>query len=485
LRGFGILLYAGAVLMAAMGLLIHSKELLAVACLSGGLGYAIRDYFGRSGANLTVMTFYTAGSAFWFGVGNLAGYLLADTPFAPKFYQFEAPAFLFEAQMIGVLATFIPALSFDALRRRSGSRHLGLRVPAVGFSLTSRQLVMTCLAFVALDWTVRLGGFVIGGLGTISALVDMGSNIAIFALTLLWIDQPTTRRWGGLALPAVIMLFSATYSFLFYLLRTNLVLAVGAFFLPFLLRRALNLRRAAVGLAFVALFVLVFEPLGAARGQSYGTERITAVASQVRAADPDSGRYGVVGFLARLSTFNQLSQVVAIADAEGFYEGRTLAYLAYVFIPRAIWSDKPTITPGRWFAEKLGRGTYLPGVGFSNAINMTVPGELYLNFGWLGTIAGLALMGVLYHLFWDAAAELRRTTDIVAVSFGLILLNQAVFGGSHFGAVVNIVIWYIAALLATWGFNLFSRRRTRIPAHSAPGRPRSPGVGRPIVPRPE
>ena len=311
------------------------------------------------------------------------------------------------------------------------------------------------------------------GLGTVSTLVDIGSNIGIFVLTFAWLDRPQPRRWQGLLLPALVMLVSAGHSFLFDLLRMHMLFPVGAFFLPFVLRKAVDVKRAFVALAFVAAFIFVFEPLGQARRQAYGVGRLSAVASQVREGDPDFLDYGTAKFLARLSTFNQLSQIVSIAHSEGFYEGRTLDYLVYVFVPRIIWPEKPTIAPGRWFAEKLGRGLYVEGVGFSNAINMTIPGELYLNFGWLGTVLGMGLVGALYFLFWGAADGLRGSSNLLAEGFALVLINQALFAGSHFGAVVNIVIWYLVALFATSTITVFGggRRAARAgvvsPLHAA------------------
>src|SRR5207248_2280290 len=79
----------------------------------------------------------------------------------------------------------------------------------------------------------------------------------------------------------------------------------------------------------------------------------------------------LMSLIARGCNFGQLSQVAQIVNDEGYLYGQTLEYVTYAFIPRLIWPDKPSITPGQWFAEKIGRGTRLSETKFSNSINMS------------------------------------------------------------------------------------------------------------------
>ena len=72
-----------------------------------------------------------------------------------------------------------------------------------------------------------------------------------------------------------------------------------------------------------------------------------------------------------------------------------------------------------------------------------------------------------------AADGLRGSSNLLAEGFALVLINQALFAGSHFGAVVNIVIWYLVALFATSTITVFGggRRAARAgvvsPLHAA------------------
>jgi hypothetical protein len=228
----------------------------------------------------------------------------------------------------------------------------------------------------------------------------------------------------------------------------------------------------------VGLFVVAFKPLGELRGKIYGGERLTMIAQQspfgTPAADDADGAdpVGVFTLLARLSTYNQLSQIVRIADEEGFYEGETLSYITYAFIPRFLWSDKPMITPGQWFAAKLGKGQYLSGNTFSNAINMTIPGEFYLNFGWLGVVLGLAVESLLYYLYWQAAGFHHGARNPLGQAFTCILLMQASFNGSDASALVTLTVWYIIYLTLTRAVGVVQRRGRDL-GHP-PGRPMPP-----------
>lgn len=68
---------------------------------------------------------------------------------------------------------------------------------------------------------------------------------------------------------------------------------------------------------------------------------------------------------------------------------RGSSYMTWTFgwIPRALWPDKPAVDSGIYVKrEILGYGANSPG-----GVNITGPGEAYLNFGWYGVLVGLVL----------------------------------------------------------------------------------------------
>src|SRR6185312_17562824 len=119
---------------------------------------------------------------------------------------------------------------------------------------------------------------------------------------------------------------------------------------------------------------------------------------------------------------NQLSQIGRLVDEEGYLHGQTLAYLAYAFIPRFLWPQKPTIAKAAWFALHIGLAYVRPNGQITNAINMTIPGELYLNYGWIGVFVGLTFLGFFIAVFWRTTEFWTRPRNVLGTAFAFYLM---------------------------------------------------------------
>jgi len=82
----------------------------------------------------------------------------------------------------------------------------------------------------------------------------------------------------------------------------------------------------------------------------------------------------------------------------GFLYGDGLDYLAYAFIPRLFWPDKPGVTRGTWFTVYLGAASTEEDATSATALSAT--GELYWNFGLWGVIPGMLFLGALIGMLW-------------------------------------------------------------------------------------
>jgi hypothetical protein len=218
----------------------------------------------------------------------------------------------------------------------------------------------------------------------------------------------------------------------------------------------------------VALFVIYFGAFGALRANSgMGLQRLLAVQeySNQPAEETDPRNEPV---LSRLTTINQLSQIGRIAEDEGFLHGQTLGYLGYAFIPRFLWPEKPTIAKGAWFALHIGLARILPNGHISNSINMTIPGELYLNFGWTGVVTGLAILGAFLSALWQTTGFWSSSYNVLGTAFGFYLAWPWI--GFNLGADLQILVTLIATYLVfvVLGIILSSLRRNgrRVPARS-------------------
>jgi hypothetical protein len=441
-------------------LLMGSVEGLAACTVVAGLCYSLRDYFSPEQDSVNVMTCYAAFASLWFGVGNLVGYLLDGDQY-PQFHVYDVPEYLLEAQVLATLGTVVPLLTFDACERHRA--RVSRRSPSqFGFEVSDRDLLRFCVGLLAITFSSQLLGIQFDFLGTLASLIYLGAVLVIFIISSQWqspraTSLPRWTKWLAIAL----MVYQVGIALLFSNMRNNLVWPVAAYFLPFVLRKRLTLARVAGGVALVLCFAYVFQAIGEVRTQLFGEERLAYILdrpSGTGARDESGDATGLVSLAARLSTFNQLTQVVRIVEDEGLMEGETISYALYIFVPRAVWPDKPEVAPGQWFARKLGRGMDVGGSRFSNAINMTIPGELYLNFGWIGVLLGMVGVGALYHQYWQVAGYFRSDTNPIGLVFTYILINQAMFNGSHFAGAINLVLSFICLLAISWGLSLMFRR---------------------------
>lgn len=478
LRNTFTVAYAMSLASLPLAALAGTIEGIAVCTLVAGVSYALRDYFAPEPDSINVMTCYAAFAALWFGLGNLVGYVV-DAEKYPQFHSYDVPEFLFEAQVLAALGAVVPMITYDLLKARRGWR-ARRALPPVGFEVSDRDLLAFSLGLLTLGVVTQFVGLQFGFLGTLGTLINLGPVLAIFIISSRWRSpKPTTLpRWSQwLALG--MMIFQVAVALLFSNMRNTLIWPVAAFFLPFVLRKRLTMTRVAIGILFVAGFSVAFKAIGEVRGQMFGEERLAYILQrpgdgEASAPEDDGDTLGLATLAARLSTFNQLTQVIRLVHDDGFYEGETIGYAVYVFIPRAIWPEKPEIAPGQWFARKLGHGMELGGTQFSNAINMTIPGELYLNYGWLAVVLGMAGLGLLYFQFWELSRFFEEDGNPVGLTFTYILFSQAMFNGSHLGGVINLILWYLSLLALTWGLTfVFTRLQgapepLRAPEHEQP-----------------
>ena len=106
--------------------------------------------------------------------------------------------------------------------------------------------------------------------------------------------------------------------------------------------------------------------------------------------------------------------------------GLTYLHLLIYPIPRFIWHSKPSPIGTGIFTEVFFPGEYFAGV----TKGVTLPGELYLNFGILGIVGGMFLFGIFLRGL-DKYIKLNRSNPkaILFYTTALIPLIVALRGG--------------------------------------------------------
>jgi hypothetical protein len=121
----------------------------------------------------------------------------------------------------------------------------------------------------------------------------------------------------------------------------------------------------------------------------------------------------------RLYGYDSMALVVRYTPSQIPYRlGATLEGLWTGVVPRIVWPDKPNIGIGYWFASRYW-GT--PAGVLEVPQTVTHPGELYIDFGLIGVIVGMALLGLWYRF---AFAALRPSeSGTAAVLYTILLLT--------------------------------------------------------------
>lgn len=441
-----------------LGALTASKEVVALSVFLTGAGYFLRDWGSSEVPVLTPMSIYMLAAGIWFGWANFIFYELADSArFQLLFVEWRVDRLLMQAQLVGAVGGLIPMLGFALAARAHATGTL--RLPSVGFDITQRGVLRFAWAFLLMAIVVRVVGVKAFPLGIFGSFVTGGVNFAIFIFAIQAAVGRLQPRGMWFVVIVTIVLAEALYQLAFSYLRSDAVLPFVALAMGYLLQKRLDAKIMALGVVAAMFFVVTVLPFAVIRGQQItGTERLNRLMEQSE-TDTEAIQEGLVAWMSRLSTAAPLSQVCRIVEEDGESGGSTLAYVAYVFIPRAIWRDKPRVAPGQWFAERIGRGRRLEDGSFSNAINMTIPGEFYLNFGWTGAAVGGLVYGVLIGLVWFAAGTEPGSRNPLALMLTFVLVAQAGGTGAHVAYVLNVVIWYALALLVTVALKWIAGRR--------------------------
>lgn len=210
-------------------------------------------------------------------------------------------------------------------------------------------------------------------------------------------------------------------------------------------------------------------------------------------SDHEAAYRQVYGSMSRFSLLQQTANVMDMTPSVVPYQGwKMYAYMAYTFIPRAIWPEKPSVNDAnRFYQVTYGMTAERNLDSVSIAVGMLAEG--YISFGWMGAVAVMVLVGVVLDCI--SALTLTRGAGVLMKGVGMALLPGFVAMESqmaqYFGGIVQTSLLCIAIILPIVevrhrrqvqpGF-----RRRRVPV--SPQRARIPGALAParfsaLVPR--
>ena len=454
IRGLACAAYAAwwlGVLCGAPGLLYRSALLVCVAGVLLPLGFLLHDASRVKSGGITAMTAYSA-AAVATSFANAVALQAANTPSRSQYFLYVSDSHIYVAVCLALAAAAIPPFAFQAAISSRTAKALSDLLPKVRGEIADPQLVS--------------GGTILGLLATLvhwrSPLSSLGTLGSVIFLCPLFVTFVLSRAGGSRNLRSayvcalLVAVVEAMRAFLFGYLRGD----VAAPFIAFILGALTGARslRPLKSRAFVpiyvatGLFIAYFGAYGAIRGRTgAGLQRFEAV-QQYRGALQDTPDLANQSVLSRLTTINQLSQVGRVVDEEGYLHGQTLAYLAYAFIPRFLWPEKPTIAKAAWFALHIGLAYVRPNGQISNAINMTIPGELYLNYGWEGVLVGLLFLGFFIAALWRTTMFWVAPRNVLGTAFAFYLMWPWI--GFSLGGDLQILVTIVSVYLVLVALSL-------------------------------
>jgi hypothetical protein len=445
------------------GVLEPSAILLSVAAACLGFAVVVHDVARLRRGALSPMTFFALAFAMT-GVANAVGVeSLAERGYQSPFDLYLASDYVYFACAVMLVGGAAIIAGFYTAQHWRPWRLVGHVLPRIRSRVNDRDLIFGGIVVAAASMVVT-NAFGPNRFGTVSGLIALVPDLAIFALSRVG----AARRSRHIVIVSLgLTLIVAVQAALFAYLRAEILLPIFALLTGLIIgsRSLAVLRRRSLIPVYllIALFAVNFATLGRIRSKTAGGEsRLEALRVASTANESDSTE-DAGAILVRLSTLNQLSQVGLLVDRGGFLHGSTLEYLGFAFVPRLLWPAKPKIAKGAWFAYRIGQAILRPDGTYGNSINMTVPGELYLNFGWGGVLAGSYIFGAILALFWSTAMFWTDTSNAFGTAFGFYLLWIGVGLVADLQIVVTLVAMYLLFLVGSLALSGVRRSRRLLP----------------------
>lgn len=446
LRGLSWIAFSVGASSAVVGFLVDDSASMALAGFSVSLGFLSADLSNAHRRNISPATLMAAASLL-VGLGHMVALSKADDIERASYFVYAIDEYIPLALQIAFVASVLPILGFRWVSRSEVLAPFVALLPVVHGGIKQRWLIPILVAAAAFGMGVKVTG-AFAFLGTLAALAHSMPTLASFVLARVG----AARNWRAAMLAGLtVALAEAARAILFAYLRSDVIAPIFAYAAGLVLGarslRPLKRPEFMPVYAAAAVFVIYFAAFGEVRGRSNaGLERIGSVQSYQENVAEDPSRQNVLG---RLTTFNQLTQVLRVVREDGFLNGETLEYLGIAFIPRFLWPEKPEIAKGAWFAMRIGQARVFMG-RITNSVNMTVGGEFYLNFGWIGVIVGTFFFGAFLGVFWSRTAFWRDPLNVLGAGFGYYLLWTGFVGAADLQILVTLVALYLVFVVLSF-----------------------------------
>ncbi len=329
-------------------------------------------------------------------------------------------------------------------------------LPPIAVNVTSASTLRIIYLFLFIVNAMRLYGAGLSFLsGPVLKIYALTNSIGIIFFARLWAKNDIKiYRFYALSLFVLETYLAIQMSFLRYdIILPTMCLFAGYFIGKGSLKYLVSYRIIPF-LIIISLYSSIFKTLQNNRSKFYKVIE-TLLDDDPTKPKVNNEKENSGALLARSSNLGQLTNCVKLTKQKGFYNGKASEPLIVALVPRILWPDKPIIQLGRWFAyEMSGAKLNDPNsLGANNSINMTIPGELFLDFGYLGVLIGSFLFGAFLPLVWNAASFYSSEYNLPGTIFGgfLLLLSIADFGADLQVVITLMSIYVSLAVIKRFG----------------------------------
>ena len=283
----------------------------------------------------------------------------------------------------------------------------------------------------------------LSGISSLETTALMAAQMAKpLGMLMIAYAQTMYRRAYLLPVLVAVVVFQVFYGYVVDVKGEAMIGVVLVVLTKVLVRAKLPKGWLTVGVLFVALAFPVFQAHRVTSGQR-GTDHAETARDIMKSIERaleakekvTQGRSRSQTFFERASLKGSVTTIVnKTGESVAYRSGYTLTPLLAAFIPKIIWADKPDVPTGRLmnadFHISIFRDTY---------ISPSHLGELYWNFGWLGVLLGMPLIGfVLGNV--GARCNLAQRVTLTRVLIMVVTIRYIVMGFEG-GIAVSYVVW--------------------------------------------
>lgn len=335
--------------------------------------------------------------------------------------------------------------------------------PVTGISIAG-LLTLYGIVMLTRFYLIRAGAF--GYLSTeetrgeltgalyIFGLLDVAGAIVVVALWLAREQFPRVRQLATVAFPVVLVLeFVSRFAFGFKGSVAYVFLALVIF--DYRLRRRLWLFVPAGALILLFIIPVNYAYRSAFLDRSMDSTSVSSILGMLSELSGD--RLATMGHAvetvgeggnALLASTGQLQNFAAILKyvhdtGTVLYGEEWLKLPAILLIPRALWPDKPNYTlTGGWMTQEV--------LGYTNhqtATAVTMYGDFYVQFGLIGVLAGMFLLGVVLRVLYLRYGTARDARSELCYPFILLLVGPGMTVENGIGLIRMLLFLLIVSRL--------------------------------------